>query len=86
MTDGQDSRTGAAVQEQSALLEELGGHTMRTLAIAPPSHARTRAYSANSLMFSMATDVWCDYRDAGDVIGNVELQLTRIVILKMSRF
>lgn len=50
-----ESRTGTAVHEKSALLEELGRHTVRLLAIRHPSAPSDITYSANSLTFSMAT-------------------------------
>lgn len=52
-----DERTGAAVHEQSALLEELGGHAAHMLALLCPMQSCGVAYSANSLTFSMAADV-----------------------------
>jgi type IV secretory pathway VirB2 component (pilin) len=59
-----DSRTSAAVHEEGTLLEELSGHTARTLAIVLIVYTVIGiAYSANSLMFSMATD--CDYGNVG---------------------
>lgn len=49
--------TGAAVHEESTLLEELGGHTAAALASTSTFVLVGVAYSANSLTFSMAADV-----------------------------
>lgn len=78
-----ESRTGAAVHEQSALLEELSGHTVRMLAVAPPYFVDTGAYSANSLTFSMATDVrLCDVERVVGVLVEMREQLTLVGVSK----
>jgi hypothetical protein len=63
-------RTGAAVHEQSTLLEELSGHTARRLALTPSSCDARLPYSANSLTFSMANDVGLLFVGVFGVVGS----------------
>jgi hypothetical protein len=67
-------------------LRNSAGILCRMLAIYDPSCAAERAYSANSLTFSMATDVWLWYwRSCSGVVVYVGELAVDVVLKEVAR-